>query len=40
MEVEADTSIADYVWLPFRFDGEMAFIHWHEEWRVEDYEEA
>jgi hypothetical protein len=34
---EVDTSIADYVWLPFRFDGERAFLDWHDEWRTEDF---
>lgn len=33
-----DTSRADYVWLPIRFDGEMAFIDWHDEWRIEDFD--
>jgi hypothetical protein len=33
-----NTSIADYVWLPLRFDGEMVYLDWHEEWRVEDYD--
>lgn len=33
-----DTSKADYVWLPVRFDGEMAYLDWHDEWRIEDYE--
>ncbi|MCE5260079.1 MAG: hypothetical protein LLG44_13630, partial [Chloroflexi bacterium] len=33
-----DTSIADYVWLPVRFDGEMAYLDWQDEWRIEDYE--
>lgn len=33
-----NTSIADYVWLPIRFDGEMPYIDWHDEWRIEDYE--
>ena len=28
-----NTSIADYVWLPLRFDREMAVIDWHDEWR-------
>jgi hypothetical protein len=32
-----DTSLADYVWLPVRFDGEMAYLDWADEWRVEDY---
>jgi hypothetical protein len=34
---EIDTSIADYVWLPFRFDGVCAFLDWQDEWRIEDY---
>ena len=33
-----DTSISDYVWLPIRFDGEMAYIDWYDEWKLEDYE--
>ncbi|MEF2277406.1 family 43 glycosylhydrolase [Deinococcus sp. YIM 134068] len=33
-----DTSRAGYVWLPVRFDGEMAYLDWKDEWRVEDYE--
>lgn len=37
MPKEQDTSIADYVWLPIRFDGEMAYLDWHDEWRIEDY---
>ncbi len=35
---DPDTSIADYVWLPIRFDGEEVVIDWHDEWRVEDYD--
>jgi len=37
MPVE-NTAIADYVWQPFRFDGEMGYLDWQDEWRVEDYE--
>jgi hypothetical protein len=33
-----NTSLADYVWLPIRFDGEMAYIDWKNEWKIEDYE--
>lgn len=33
-----NTSVADYVWLPVRFDGEMAFLDWRDEWRIEDCE--
>ena len=40
-----NTSVADYVWLPLRFeepdaehpDG-MVYIDWLDEWRIEDYE--
>lgn len=28
----ADTSKANYVWLPFRFEGENAFLEWKDEW--------
>jgi len=34
---EHDISIADYVWLPFRFEGERALLDWHDEWRIEDF---
>jgi hypothetical protein len=34
---EIDTSIADYVWLPFRFEDSGAFLDWQDEWRIEDY---
>ena len=33
-----NTSLAGYVWLPFRFDGDMAYLDWKDEWRIEDYE--
>jgi hypothetical protein len=35
---DPDTSIADYVWLPLRFDGDMPLIDWLDEWRIEDYD--
>ncbi|WP_346618480.1 family 43 glycosylhydrolase [Blastococcus montanus] len=34
----ADTSVADYVWLPVRFDGGMPVLDWHDEWRIEDHD--
>lgn len=34
----ANTSIADYVWLPLVFDGENVYIDWHDTWKIEDYE--
>ena len=45
VQSETDTSVADYVWLPLRFqepcpaypDG-MVFIDWLDEWRIEDFE--
>lgn len=33
-----DTSIADYVWLPLRFEGDMPYIDWKDKWNIEDYE--
>ncbi len=33
-----NTSIADYVWLPLRFEGERCYIDWLDEWRIEDYD--
>jgi hypothetical protein len=38
MRPDQDTSIADYVWLPVRFDGDMAYLDWKDEWRIEEYE--
>ena len=34
----ANTRIADYVWLPIRFDGEMPILDWHDSWSLDDYE--
>ena len=33
-----DTSVADYVWLPLRFDGDTPVIDWYDEWRIEDFD--
>lgn len=38
MDFTGNTAFADYVWLPIRFDGEMAYLDWKDEWRLEDYE--
>ena len=35
---EEETSQARYVWLPLRFDGDMAYLDWRDEWRVDDFE--
>ncbi|KRM62729.1 hypothetical protein FC26_GL001434 [Paucilactobacillus vaccinostercus DSM 20634] len=42
-EAHRNTSIANYVWLPIRFEhsseqGDMAFIDWHDDWSPDDYE--
>lgn len=34
----ADTSMADYVWLPLSFEGEKVKIAWRDAWRIEDYQ--
>lgn len=36
--VVEETQIADYVWLPLRFEGERVWIDWKDEWRIEDFE--
>lgn len=33
-----NTSIADYVWLPITFEGDMPKLIWQNEWKIEDYE--
>jgi hypothetical protein len=30
-----DTSIADLVWLPIRFEGDITYVDWHHERRIE-----
>ena len=35
---KAYTREADYVWLPLRFEGDMAYIDWLDEWKISDYE--
>jgi hypothetical protein len=32
----ADTSIADHVWLPIRFDGDVPRIDWRDEWHPDE----
>lgn len=34
MVAYTDTSVADYVWLPVRFEGDIARIDWLDEWKV------
>jgi len=34
---DPDTSRAGYVWLPFRFNGDMPYLDWRPEWRVDDF---
>lgn len=35
---DKNTSVADYVWLPIRFNNNMPIIEWADEWSIEDYE--
>lgn len=37
---EVDSSIADYVWLPIRFDGDRPVVDWRDEWSPEEFENA
>jgi hypothetical protein len=32
-DAHRDTSIAEYVWLPLRFEGDMVYIDWLDEWQ-------
>lgn len=35
--LKAVTSIADYVWLPFRFEGEIAYLDWKDAFPSASY---
>ena len=35
---EINPSKAQYVWLPFRFEGEMGILDWHDRWSLDDFE--
>ena len=37
LAAEANTSVADYVWLPITFEAAVPRIHWRDEWRVEEF---
>ena len=34
----ANTSRADYVWLPVIFEGGVPKIYWHDSWKTSDFE--
>lgn len=36
--MEADTSEAAYIWLPIKFQGDVPYIEWRDEWKLEEYE--
>ncbi len=38
VSLDFNTCDSDYVWLPVRFDGKMAYLDWKDEWKIEDYE--
>lgn len=33
-----NTSLSTYVWLPFRFDGDMGHLDWTDEWELDDFD--
>lgn len=33
-----NTDVADYVWLPIRFEGEQPLIDWRDSWKLEEFE--
>lgn len=33
-----DTSSSTYVWLPFRFDADVPYLEWRDEWSIDDYD--
>ena len=37
-QISENTSIAEYVWLPLKFDGTQVYIDWMDEWKIEDME--
>lgn len=39
-DTRRNTSVADYVWLPLRFEGEMVYIDWRDEWSLDEFEDA
>lgn len=38
MSVARNTSIADYVWLPITWNGDIPELHWVDEWSPDDWE--
>lgn len=36
-DMQINTSRATYIWLPFRFDGEMGCLDWRDTWKLEDF---
>ena len=34
---DVDTSAARYVWLPFRFDGDVPQLDWRDEWSIDEF---
>ena len=35
----ANTSVARYVWLPLRFEGDRPFVDWRPEWSLDEFED-
>ena len=37
-DAAVDTSLARYVWLPFRFDGDMGILEWRDRWTLDEFD--
>ncbi len=38
LEGQIEPSLARYVWLPIRFDGDRPYIEWRDEWSLDEFE--
>lgn len=34
-----NAALSTYTWLPIRFDGDLPFVEWRDEWGVDEYED-
>ena len=37
LHLSLSTSVADYVWLPIRFEGAQVILDWRDAWSLEDH---
>ena len=38
LDTNLDTSRSRYVWLPFRFEGDMGILDWRDEWSLDEFD--